>query len=134
MQLSVNVRNARLDAIETVLGNAATLELRSGPLPANCAAADAGTVLASVVLPADWMTDAAGGNKSLSGTWEDTAADAAGVAGHFRVKDSSGACHIQGECGLATDSPVPEMVLTNTNLAVGQPFSISSFTITDGNA
>ena len=55
IQLSVVVRNARLDAIETAIGASAILKVRTGAVPANCAAADSGTVLATVNLPADWM-------------------------------------------------------------------------------
>jgi hypothetical protein len=46
VQLSVAARNARLDAIETAVGVSAILEIRSGAQPANCAAADSGTLLA----------------------------------------------------------------------------------------
>ena len=42
VQLSTAVRNARLDAIETAIGASAILRIRSGAVPANCAAADAG--------------------------------------------------------------------------------------------
>jgi len=46
VQLSVTARNARLDAIETAVGTSPILRIRTGAAPANCAAADAGTVLA----------------------------------------------------------------------------------------
>ena len=47
VQLSVAVRNARLDAIETTIAASAVLKIRSGAQPANCAAADTGTVAAN---------------------------------------------------------------------------------------
>ena len=68
IQLSVAVRNARLDAIETQIGASAVLKIRTGAPPATCATADSGTVLATVNLPADWMAAASGGAKALSGT------------------------------------------------------------------
>ena len=56
LQYSAAVRNAKLDAVETAIGASAILKIRSGAVPANCAAADAGTVLATkgkeVELPA----------------------------------------------------------------------------------
>ena len=43
------------------------------------------------------MAAAGSGQKAKSGTWEDTSADAAGTAAHFRIYDSGGStCHIQG--------------------------------------
>lgn len=95
MQLSVAARNASLDAIETAVGGSPTLEMRTGVPPADCAAADTGTVLATMTLPADWMAAASGGSKALSGTWQDTAADAGGEAAHYRIK-AGATCHIQG--------------------------------------
>ena len=78
-------RNASLDAIETSIGVSPTLEIRTGTPPANCAAAATGTVLATMTLPSDWMSAAAAGAKALLGTWQDTAADASGIAGYFRI-------------------------------------------------
>lgn len=132
IQLSVAVRNARLDEVEVEIGTAPILEIRSGAKPANCAAADAGTLLASMTLPSDWMALAAAGVKGLSGTWEDAAANAAGVAGHFRVKESTGTTtHIQGDVGGSGSGS--DMELQNTNIALGQPITITQFNLTDGN-
>lgn len=132
VQLSVAVRNARLDAAETEVGTGPILEIRSGAKPANCAAADAGTLLASMTLPSDWMAAAAAGAKALSGTWEDPAADAAGIAGHFRIKDSTGTtCHFQGD--ITESGGGGDMILQNTDIALGQPITITQFTLTDGN-
>jgi hypothetical protein len=99
-QFDVATRNASLDAIETAIGTAPTLEIRSGAVPANCAAADAGTVLATLALPSDWLAAASAGAKALLGTWQDASADAAGVAGHFRIK-AGGSCKIQGIVSMA---------------------------------
>ena len=64
VQYSVTVNNARLDSIETAVGVSPTLEIRSGAAPANCAAADSGTLLASIALPSDWMAAAASASKA----------------------------------------------------------------------
>jgi hypothetical protein len=133
IQLSVAVRNARLDAIEATIGASAVLKIRSGAAPANCAAADAGTVLATVSLPSDWMAAAASGSKAKSGTWEDTAADANGTAAHFRIYDSGGStCHLQGT--VTGTGSGGDMEVQNTSFAAGQAFTITSFSLTDGNA
>ncbi len=94
-QFDVASRNAALDALETTIGASPTLEIRSGAPPANCAAADTGTVLATLALPADWLANAASGSKGLSGAWQDLSADAGGLAGHFRIK-SGATCRMQG--------------------------------------
>ena len=133
IQLSTAVRNARLDEIEVEISTAPILEIRSGAAPANCAAADTGTLLASMTLPSDWMAAAAAGVKGLSGTWEDASANAAGTAGHFRIKDSTGTtCHIQGS--ISASGGGGDMILQNTNIALGQPITITQFDLTDGNA
>lgn len=134
LKYSVTVRNARLDAIETTVGTSAILKIRTGAPPANCAAADSGTVLSTVNLPSDWMAAAASGEKLKSGTWEDTSADATGTAAHFRIYDSGGStCHIQGTVtSVATGTG--DMLVDNDAFAAGQNFTVSSFKITSANA
>jgi hypothetical protein len=133
LQLSTTVRNARLDTIESTIGTAPILEIRSGAAPANCAAADSGTLLESMTLPSDWMAAAASGSKAKSGTWQDTSANSTGTAGHFRVKDSTGTtCHIQGT--ITGTGGGGDMELDNVSIASGQAVSIASFTLTDANA
>lgn len=133
VQLSVAVRNARLDAIETSIGTSAVLKIRSGAAPANCGTADSGTVLATLNLPTDWMAAASSGSKSKSGTWEDLTADATGTAGHFRVYASDGTtCGIQGT--VTATGGGGDMTLDNTSIASGQAVSITTFTLTDANS
>jgi len=133
IQLSVAVRNARLDAIETTIGTSAVLKIRSGSVPASCATADAGTVLATLTLPSDWMAAASAGSKAKSGTWEDTSADATGTAAHFRLYASDGTtCGAQGTVTITGGGG--DMTVDNTSFAAGQAFTITGFTLTDGNA
>jgi hypothetical protein len=130
-QFSTTVRNASLDAIETTIGAAPTLEIRSGTVPANCAAADAGTLLASLALPSDWLAAASAGAKALLGTWQDAAADAAGTAAHFRIK-AGATCHIQGT--VTATGGGGDMTVDNTSFAVGQQVTVTAFTINAGGA
>jgi hypothetical protein len=129
IQLALATRNARLDAIETDLGADPDLEIRSGAPPADCAAADSGTLLCAMQLPADAFAAAANGSKAKSGTWQGTGA-AAGTAGHFRIKTSGGVCKLQGTVGQGSG----DLSLDNTNIAVDQTVTITGFTLTDGNA
>lgn len=133
IQLSTSVRNARLDSLETAIGTSAVLKIRTGAAPANCGAADSGTVLATLNLPSDWMAAASGGSKSLSGTWEDLSADNTGTAAHFRLYASDGTtCHLQGT--VTATGGGGDMTVDNTSFASGQQFTVTSFTLTDGNA
>lgn len=133
VQMSTAVRAAEADAIETAIGTAPILKIRTGAQPANPAAADSGTVLATMTLPSDWLTNPGTGAKLLSGTWEDTSADAAGTAGHFRIYDSGGStCHIQGS--VTATGGGGDMTLDNTNIAAAQDVKITAFSITEGNA
>jgi hypothetical protein len=133
VQLSVAVRNARLDAIETNIGTSAVLRIRTGAPPANCGTADSGSVLATLNLPSDWMAAASSGSKALSGTWQDLTADATGTAAHFRIYDSGGTvCGIQGT--VTATGGGGDMTLDNTSIASGQAVSITTFTLTDANS
>jgi len=133
IQFSVAVRNASLDAFETATGASAVLRVRTGGVPASCAAARTGTVLATANLPADWMAAASGGSKALSGTWQDASADAAGTAGHFEIMDSTlTTCHMQGT--VTATGGGGDMTVNNTSFALGQTFTVTGFTLTAGNA
>lgn len=132
MQTSEAVRNARLDADESAIGGSPILRIRTGAAPANCASADSGTVLAEITLPADWMSNASSGLKSLLGTWQDTAS-ATGTAEHFRLYASDGStCHYQGTCSAVGGAG--EMQLNNPSIATGQLVRVLSFSITAGDA
>ena len=132
IQLSVTLRNDRLNQIETTIGTSPILQIRSGSAPANCATADSGTLLASMTLPSDWLSTASSGQKPKLGTWSDSSADATGTAGHFRIKDSTGATtHIQGN--ITTSGGGGDMTLSTLSITAGQVVSVDTFVITEGN-
>lgn len=131
VQLSVSVRNAMLDAIETTIGTSPILRIRTGAQPATCATADSGSVLAEMTLPSDWLAAASSGSKAKSGTWQDTSADNAGTAAHFRIYDSAGTtCHLQGSVGQGSG----DLSLDNTTIAATQAITITAFTLSAANA
>jgi hypothetical protein len=131
LQFSAAVRNARLDAIETAIGASAIMKIFDGTLPANVGTADAGTVVATLNLPSDWMAAASAGAKAKSGTWQDASADATGSADYFRVYASDGTtCHMQGTVGIGTG----DLQVDNTAFAAGQSFTVTGFTINEANA
>lgn len=133
LQYSVAVRNAKLDAVESTIGASAVLKLRTGAQPADCAAADSGTVVATLTLPSDWMAAASSGSKAKAGTWEDTSADNAGTVAHFRLYASDGTtCHAQGT--VTNTGGGGDMTLDNVAVNAGQAITITGFTLTAGNA
>lgn len=133
LQYSVAVRNAKLDSVETTIGTSAVLKIRTGTVPANVAAADAGTVLASCTLPSDWLAAASSGTKAKAGTWEDTSADNSGTAAHFRIYASDGTtAHAQGT--VTATGGGGDMTVDSTTFTAGQAFTVTGFTLTAGNA
>lgn len=131
IQLSTSVRNARLDQIESTIGTAPTLAIFSGTAPANCAAANTGTLLATMTLPSDWMTAASNGSKAISGTWQDASADATGTAGYFRIFTGT-ACNLQGT--VTASGGGGDMIVSTTAFSSGVVVTVNTFTLTDGNA
>jgi hypothetical protein len=137
LQYSTAVRNAGLDSRESTIGTSPILELRSGSPPANCAAADSGTLLASMTLPSDWMSAASSGVKDKTGTWEDLSANNSGTIAHFRIKDSGGTtCHMQGT--VTATGGGGDMTVDNTSVTAGQQVTVTGatgngFRLTAGN-
>jgi hypothetical protein len=134
IQLAVSTRNAKLDAVEVDVGASAILELRSGAAPANVAAADTGTMLVSMTLPADWMGAAAAGAKAKAGTWSGTGDAAAGAGtdiGHFRLKTSGGVAKMQGTVTVTGGGG--DMTVDNVNVAQNQAVTVTAFTLNEAN-
>lgn len=136
VQLSVAVRNARGDALETTVGASPKLRLYSGVPPANCAAVRTGTLVAELTLPVDWLSAAASGVKSLAGTWSGSGAAAAGAGtavGHYAIMESTGTtCHEQGT--VTATGGGGDLTLDNVNIANAQAVNITSFSHTEPNA
>ena len=133
VQLSVAVRNAMLNAIESTIGTSGVLKIRTGAQPETCATADAGTVLVTMSLPSDYMAAADAGAKALAGTWQDASADDTGTAAHFRLYASNGStCGAQGT--VTATGGGGDMTLDNVSIASGQQVTITGFTLTAANA
>ena len=133
IQLSIAVRNARSDAYETAIGTGAIVRLRTGAMPANCAAADSGTVLASITLASEWAAPAANGAKAWNNLPVAFTGSADGILGHYRIYASDGStCHEQGT--ITATGGGGDITVTNVSLANGQGGTITGKTITEGNA
>lgn len=130
LQFSTSVRNAMLDAIETTVGTAAVLKIKTGDPPATCATADSGTVLASITLASDWASAASSGAKAWSSLpVSDSSADASGDAGHWRLYASDGTtCHAQGT--VTATGGGGDLTLDTVTITATQSFSITAWTWT----
>lgn len=137
IQMDVTTRNARLNTIESTNGTSCSLEIRTGAQPATCATAGSGTILVTINLPSDWMAAASGGVKAIAGSWQDASADNTGTAAHFRVYNSQATkdnttCFMQGS--ITATSGGGDMELDNVSIASTQQVTITTFSLTDGNA
>jgi hypothetical protein len=77
------------------------------------------------VLPASFLTSS-GGVTTIAGTWS-VAASGTGTAVCWRMYDQAGTCHVQG-------STVTDLVLNNQSITSGQTVTVTSFSVTAGNA
>lgn len=127
--LDVPVRNALVD---TAAGKfdagpgAATIEIRTGGKPATPATAATGTLLATFTLnDPSWGGASAGSATMDVSPTVTTNAVAAGTAGWFRAKDSTGATVLDGTAGASGT----DMILTNPVITNGQVLNLISGTM-----
>jgi stage V sporulation protein SpoVS len=132
LKYSTTLRNAQLDAITTAVGTSGILRIYSGSRPANVAAAITGTLLAECVCNASAFAAAAsGGVLTANAIADDSSANAGGTASHYRLFRSDGTTAvIDGDVSTSG----ADLNLDNTSINSGQVVSITSFTITAGNA
>lgn len=128
-RLSNNTRQKAGDAIVDELdagSGPGTIAIRTGPQPTNVGDADTGILLGTLA-----FSDPAFGNTSVSGVAtanaivSDTSADNSGTAGHFRIKDSTGAVHSDGSCGQGSG----DLSFNNNVIVAGGTIAISSLTL-----
>jgi hypothetical protein len=124
-QYSVTLRNNQVSQLQTTVGSAGVLKIFSGTEPTNCAASDPTGLLCTISLPSTFLTSS-NATTALAGTWSGTGS-AAGTAACWRIYDSSGNCHMQG-------NTTTDLVLNNTSITSGQTVTVTSFAVTGGNA
>jgi hypothetical protein len=136
LQYGVAARDAQNDALETSIGAAPLLQIFTGAMPANAAAADTGTKIVDFALPSDWLAASSAGAKTKLGTWVTTGLAGAGAgsnAGYFRIKNAAGTVvGIQGDITVTGGGGA--MTLDNISIANGQSVTINTFTVTRNNA
>lgn len=136
LQLEVTSLNNMLDEITARIdggATAATIEVRTGSPPANCAAADSGTLLATLTM-SDPSHEAAGattdGEANADTITPDSSADATGTPGHFRIKQgTSGTVIAQGTAAVGSGD-----MNFDASIELGGEVSISSLKFVAGNS
>ena len=123
-----SIRNAMLDAITTRAGASALLRIYDGTRPATGGTAT--TLLAELTCNATFAPAAAGGVLTLNAITQDSSANATGTATWFRIVQSNGTTFVlDGNVGTSGS----DLNLTTTSIVSGQPVSVTSFVITEGN-
>lgn len=110
------------------------LEFRTGAQPALADDAPTGTVVASIALPADSFGTAAARAIAKAGTWSDTSADATGVIGWARLRETG-----DGGASSTTDRRVDfavsesggggDIIVDNTDVNIGQPITVQTLSL-----
>jgi hypothetical protein len=135
IQFSVNVRNARGNAIESTIGTAAVLKLKTGAPPATCATADSGTVIISYTLASDWAAAFASGAASpwLNNLPLTGASSGSGSLGHYRLYASDGTtCHKQGT--ITATGGGGDMTVDNVAVTSPQVVNVTAWSLTEAGA
>jgi hypothetical protein len=123
------LRNAQLDAITTFAGNSGKLRIYNGTRPATGGTAT--TLLAELTCNATFAPAASGAVLTLNAITQDASADATGTATWFRLVKSDGTTHVMdGDVGTSGS----DLNLNSTSITSGATVSVTSFTITCGNA
>lgn len=125
---NVSLRNAQLDAIATFAGNGAKLRIYDGSRPATGGTAT--TLLAEFTLGSPFASSAS--SATLSPTLpSNTTGLANGTATWFRIVKSDGTTHVlDGSVGTSG----ADLNLNTTTISSGVAVSITSFSISRGNA
>jgi hypothetical protein len=132
MALGLNenpLRNNMLDQITSRAGASALLRIYDGSRPATGGTAT--TLLAELTCNSTFAAAASGGVLTLNAITSDSSANATGTASWFRIVQSGGSTHVlDGNVGTSGS----DLNLNTVSIVSGATVSISSFTITAGNA
>ena len=125
--LTTTLRNTRLDAITTAVGNAGKLQIYDGARPATGGTAT--NKLAEFTLGTPFAAAASAGAISPS-LPSNVSALLSGTATWFRVTTSGGTFVFDGSAGTSGT----DLILNSVAVSAGATVSITGFTVNEGNA
>lgn len=128
MSYSPELRNAKLDANTTIIGNAGKLEIYAGSKPATGGAE--GTLLATFTLGSPFAPAASGGVQSPTLPSATTGA-ATGTAGWARVNKADGTTYVMD---LTVGTSGAQVNLNTLSITSGGAVTVTSWTITAADA
>lgn len=129
--ISVAAANAACNAIVDLLdagAGAATIQIRTGSIPATVATAASGTLLGTLTCSDPAFGNASSQVATASSITGDTSADATGTAGYFRVLDSDSNAIIDGD--ITATGGGGAMTLDSTSIVAGGTINVTSWTVT----
>ena len=127
----VSIRNAQLDEVTVRAGNAALLRIYDGSRPATGAAVGGAVLLAELTCGTPFAAGAASGVLTLGAITQDSSANATGTASWFRIVQSNGTTFVMdGNVGTSGS----DLNFNSVSITSGGTVSVTSFTITAGNA
>lgn len=131
LAFAATTRNGWLDNVNTLLNagvGPALIRIYDGTRPATGGAAT--NLLAELTCTDPAAPAASGGVLTFSAITQDSSANATGTATWFRMVDSAGTFVLDGNVGTSGS----DLNLTSTSIVATESVSISSATITAGNA
>jgi hypothetical protein len=130
VRLKTTTRNTGLDRITTEIGTSGFLRIYDGTQPTGPDTALAGnTLLAQLALSSTAAPAASGGVLTFSTITADSSADATGTQTWASLTTSAGVRIVDMSCGNGSG----DLNLSGT-ITIGGTVSVTSLTITDGNA
>jgi len=132
IKYTTTIRNQMLDTITTNAGGSALLRIYDNTAPGRPGNANTAVStqvkLAELTCNATFAPSATGGVLTLNSI---TGANAitGGTANWFRIVSSGGTTILDGDCGTSGS----DLNLSTLTIVSGQPISITSFAITEGN-
>lgn len=125
IHMSATLRNALLDAINAVIGSGGKLKIYTGSQPANTAASETGTLLATLTLSSTPLAAASAGSASFNAITGDTSADNTGTAAHFSITKSDDTRLIEGSVGTSGS----DLNVASTSFVAGEDIEVTSFSL-----
>jgi len=124
---STALRNARLEQITAEVGAAGLLRIYGGTRPGP---GGTPTTLLAELVCGDPFADAPDAGVLTANAIADATAEASGTATWFRITDAGGTWVLDGDAGEAA----AELILDDASIIEGGTVSVSSLTVTGGNA
>ena len=132
IKYDTTTRNDMLDELTARVGTSGRLRVYNGTRPANPGTAiTSQTMLVELTCNATAFAPAASGGVLTANAISNGTAAATGTASWFRLFQSNGTTAIMdGDVGTSGS----DLNLNNTSIATSQTVSVTSFTVTEGNA